>query len=160
MVVLVDILLARTWVSRRSGQNRYVSKEGQHSMRKTLLIILALVFSTCVSYAEGTPLNEVTTDQAIQIAVAAAEAKDFDTKETVVEVLKVKKGPERGPMRMVWLVRTFPKSMSDKVLHKDFWVIYLYPKGTMEGSAHTLGGDFTAFIDLYNGSIIDTWLGM
>jgi len=102
--------------------------------------------------------KEVSQERAIQIALDAAKKESFDVNGKDVEVLRFKSGLERGPMRIVWLRRTIPTTIAEKIEDKEFWVVYLYPYGAMIVPS-PLGGDFTAFIDLYDGSVLSTWTG-
>ena len=105
--------------------------------------------------------GELSVEEAIKFAVKDAAQKKYDTSNTEIEILKVKKGMERGPIRMVTLFRTFGPDMATAVATKEYWVVYFYPKGTMEKDGpKILGGDFTALVDLHSGDIIASRAGM
>jgi len=130
-------------------------------MLKTSSIFLALVLSVAilVSYSIAEEIADISVEQAIKVATKEAARNKFDTSKTDIEVLKVKKGLEKGPIRMVTLVRHFPKDMATAVISREYWVVYFYPKGQME-KADTLGGDFITLIDLHSGEVISTLPGM
>ncbi len=119
----------------------------------TVLFALASLLLVACSNKQRT---EITADEAIRIAAAHARTKNFETDSTDIEVLKVKKGIERGPIRLLSVVRYFPKDM---ILNNEYWIVLFYPKGMLEKSDH-LGGDFTALVDLHSGKILGSFAGM
>ena len=123
-------------------------------MAKSILIVLLLALSVFMAHAGENELPEITVEHAIQIASNAAKNSDFNTTNTRIEILKFKEGREKGPLRMVWLFRSYPKEISDKLINSDFWVIYFYPK-----EKFILGGDYTTFIDLYSGELLESFTG-
>jgi hypothetical protein len=128
-------------------------------MLKPTLLLLALVISPVLgSCGKGKVISELTVDQAIAVATKEAAKKNYDTTKADIEVLKVKKGLERGPIRMVALVPHFPKDMATAIITKEYWVIYFYPKGQME-KANILGGDFLTLVDLHSGEVIEAYAG-
>lgn len=100
----------------------------------------------------------MTADQAIKLATDEAKKRNYDTRQSDIEVLKVKKGMERGPIRVVTLVRLFPKDLAPVLMKNEFWVVLFYPKGELEKPG-TSGGDFIALIDLRTGKIIKSLAG-
>lgn len=121
-----------------------------------MVLFLALVLTVPIVKANGN--SEITADQAIRVAKKDAAKKKYDTSKADIEILKVKKGLEKGPIRMVTLVRLFPKDMAAAVTSKEYWVVYFYPKGQME-KADTLGGDFTTLVELHSGEVIYSLAG-
>ena len=124
-------------------------------MIKSIFIFLFLFFSTSLAFATEPTSIEITNDKAIEIAANAANSQGYNAKNSDVEVLKVKKGIERGPFRIVAISRFFP---IETVLNNEFWVVYFYPKGQLEKPT-ILGGDFTALIDLHTGEVLDSFAG-
>jgi hypothetical protein len=127
------------------------------SDRIFIVLVAALLFVISCSKEKGQA--EVTVENAIEIAAKYAAKKNFDAKTADVEVIKVKKGIEKGPMRMVFLLPKFPKDRAQIIFNSEFWVIYFYPRGTLE-KANTLGGDFIVLVDLYSGNVIESVAGL
>lgn len=125
---------------------------------KNLILFVLLMAALNISCAVNNANAEIASEEAIRIAADAAKKHNFDTSLADVELMKVKNGVERGPLRIVWLVRSYPKEISSKLLKEEFWVVYFYPKGQLE-NATILGGDFTTFIDLHSGKVIDAFVG-
>jgi hypothetical protein len=135
-------------------------RKGKQMLKtKQVILALALILPILGSCAKEKAKSEITVDQAISVAANEAAKKNFDTNNADIEVLKVKKGLERGPIRMVTLIRLFPREMAAVVINKEYWVIFFYPKGQME-KADTLGGDFTTLVDLHSGEVIASSAGM
>ena len=128
-------------------------------MKNRISVVLVAALLVIISCSKEKDRTELTVGNAIQIATKFVEKKDFDTKTTDVEVMKVKKGLERGPMRMVLLLPKFPKEKSQIIFNSEFWVVYFYPKGTLEKRG-ILGGDFIVLVDLYSGDIIESFAGL
>src|ERR1700690_3637091 len=106
----------------------------RNKMNKFKPLLFALILTVLCSWSCATKSeqSELTVDQAIRIAAKEAARKNYDSTKADIEVLKVKKGIERGPIRMVALIRIFPPEMSKAVISKEYWVIYFYPKGSLE----------------------------
>lgn len=119
----------------------------------TLLISVFLMNSICIS-GEA---NEIVCDSAIKIANDFAKRNNYDVSNSDIEIIKLKKGLERGPIRLVGLMRSFPIEM-DLLFKKEFWVVFFYPKGQLE-KPDTLGGDFCVLVDLYSGEVLDFFAG-
>lgn len=130
----------------------------KHRLLFLLIVLFLLVAQGCAKKNEG---GELSVDEAIKFAVKEASRKKYDTSNTDIEILKVKKGMERGPIRMVTLFREFGPDMATAVATREYWVIYFYPKGSLEKDGpKILGGDFTALVDLRSGDIIASRAGM
>lgn len=123
-------------------------------MRKQITIICLMLVSLCVTSAcEGKDKVEVPVENAIKIAAAIAKKKKYDTESADIEVMKVKKGIERGPIRLVWLMQYFPKEERKILFENEFWIVYFYPKGDLEKST-VLDGEFCALVELYSGKVL------
>ena len=127
-------------------------------MKNRISIVLVVALLVIISCSREKDRTELTVKNAIQIATKFAGKNNFHTKTTDVEVMKVKKGIERGPMRMVLLLPKFPRDKSQIIFNSEFWVVYFYPKGTLENRG-ILGGDFIILVDLYSGDIIESFEG-
>jgi len=114
-----------------------------------LLIVLLIIFSGC----KDGDKSEVTVEDAIRIALKVAEKKKYNTEPTDIEVMKVKKSIERGPIRLVWLLRYFQKEEEKTILENEFWIVYFYPKGLLEDPRY-LGGEFCVLVELYSGKVL------
>lgn len=125
----------------------------KHRLLFFLIIVLSLLVALgCAKKNQG---GELSVDEAIKFAAEEASRKKYDTSQKDIEILKVKKGMERGPIRLATLLQTFGPDMATVVATREYWVIYFYPRGT-----GILGGDFTALVDLHSGEIITSKLGM
>ncbi len=122
----------------------------------TLFIIILLLLIACSIKSIS---NEITVDEAISIATSFAKSNKYNTSDADIEVLKVKNGRERGPVRLVWMVRQFPKEKMPEIMHGEFWIIYFYPKGVLE-NREVLGGDFSVLVDLHTGKVVASRAGM
>ena len=129
-----------------------------HSLTIKQLIIINLLFSLSVMCAgcKGGGNLEVSPEDAIQIATKVAEQKKYDLKKADVEVLKVKKGIERGPFRLAILLLYFQKEEKQQILENEFWIVYFYPKGQLE-NPRFLGGSFCVLIELYSGEVMESF---
>jgi len=124
-----------------------------------ILIVLILCLSVILSCSKEPSKTEITITNAIRIATNFADKKKFNTQNADVEIVKVKKGLERGSITLTWLVTQFPRATALQVINNEFWVVYFYPKGQLE-SANTLGGDFCVLVDLYSGDVIESLVGL
>ena len=126
-----------------------------------ILVFMSLVFALLftASCSKNKDKSEITVEQAIQIAVKNATEKKFDTKNADIEVLKVKNGVEKGPLRILSIIRFFPGEKRKIIIDNEYWIIFFYPKGTLE-KPDSLGGDFTVLIDLHSGKILASYAGM
>jgi len=106
-----------------------------------------------MSCAEEKCNSEVSIDKAIQIATKAAQKKRYNVQTADIEILKVKKKLERGPIRVFCVIRQFQKEKQNLLFKKDFWIVYFYPKGNLE-RPHILGGDYCVIVDLYSGDVL------
>lgn len=116
-----------------------------------IVVFCFLVYLTSSGCAKGT--DEISANNAISLAKKVASESKFDISNTDIEVLKVKKGLERGPFRFAMIMRVAPKETWQGLLDKDFWIVFFYPKGQLE-NADTLGGDFITIIDLHSGKTL------
>lgn len=94
-----------------------------------LCMVLLLLVALGCGKKQG---DEISSDEAIKCAVKEASRQNYETNNTDIEILKVKKGLERGPIRMVTLFRQFGRDMATAIATREYWVIYFYPKGGME----------------------------
>jgi len=129
--------------------------ENERHMKTYILFPLGVVLLILFSCSK----SDISVDKAIQIAVTEAEKNHFDTKISDVEVLKVKKGIERGPIRIVSIMRYFPKERMKIILDNDYWIIFFYPKGNLD-HPHILGGEYTVLVELHTGNILASYAGM
>jgi hypothetical protein len=131
---------------------------------RSLTAIGVLVLSIAISKhivpvcLAGGDKIEVKIDQAISIAIELAKKDNYNTEIADVEVLRFKGDLEKGPIRAVLISDYFFGMELEGLLQKDFWLIYLYPRGQLE-SPRFLGGDFYAFIDLYSGEVLASFAG-
>lgn len=117
-----------------------------------LSIIIAIAVSASTScYSKNKEAIDST--EAIRIASISAAKDNFSIEQKDVEVLKVQNGLERGPIRFVWLMKYFLKEDIEILLQKEFWIIFFYPKGLLDGNK-VLGGGFCALVDLYSGEVL------
>lgn len=120
---------------------------------KIIINILILLFSLSISkHCYSSQLNEISIDKAIAIASDVAAKSTFDVKKTDVEILRVKNGIEKGPLRIVLLSRLSPEIFKIAIKN-EFFVVYFYPKDQLK-KGNILGGDFTVFVDLYSGEVL------
>ena len=119
-----------------------------------------MVLFLVVSCSGGKYNSEVSIDKAIQIATNAAQKKQYNVQKADIEILKVKKKLERGPIRLVLLINLlpFPKEKLNLLFEKEFWIVYFYPKGNLE-RPHILGGDYLVIVDLYSGEVLAEFEG-
>jgi hypothetical protein len=129
-------------------------------MSKTYLTCLVILLITVLlgACSKNNEQTDLTADQAIKIARNEANRKNYDTKNCDIEILRVKKGVEKGPIRLITLFQSFPRDLAPVIAKGEFWVIYFYPKGELE-KAHTLGGDFITLLDLHSGKVIEAIAG-
>ena len=118
-----------------------------------LLVSVFLMSSNCISGEN----KEIAYDKAIQIAKDSAKSNNYDVSSSDIEIIKFKRGLEKGPIRLVWLMRSFPIERN-LLFKKEFWVVYFYPEGQLE-KPDTLGGDFCVLVDLYSGEVLDFFAG-
>ena len=126
---------------------------------KNKYIVIISIFLAVYLLASIVPAKdkvEITSKNAIDIAIKSAEKKKYDTKIRSVEVLKVKKHEERGPIRLSWLIRYFPIEERDIIFKNEFWIVYFYPKGTLE-SPRILGGEYCVLVELYSGEVLSSF---
>jgi hypothetical protein len=102
------------------------------------------------SFAKG---MEVNPSKAIEIAYKVASDNNFSTKQTDIEIIKVKKGLERGPIRFSWLMNNFQKEEIQVLLSREFWIVFFFPQKLLDGN-HVLGGGFCVLLDLYSGELL------
>lgn len=121
----------------------------------SLITILSVLSLTSCAHNNKLEVSKI---EAIKIAKENASNYKLDSNNFDIEILKFKKGNNKGPMRIVWLFRNHPKSIAKELVDKEFWVIYLYPKGQLKNPT-ILGGDFKAFIDLYTGEVLYSFPG-
>jgi hypothetical protein len=115
-------------------------------------IIIAIAVSTSTScYCKKK--EAIDSAEAIRIASTFAANDNFSIEQKDIEVLKIKKGFERGPIRFVWLMKYFSREDIEILLQKEFWIIFFYPKGLLDGN-RILGGGFCALVDLYSGEVL------
>lgn len=126
--------------------------------RYTIIYIFVLI------YLAGIPCNakdrtEITPSRAVEIALDIAKEKRVVIKGKNIEIVRVKRGLERGPVRLSWLLRYFPYSHRKNVLENEFWIVYFYPKGQLNEprTAGILDGEFCVLIELYSGVILDSF---
>lgn len=96
---------------------------------------------------------EIAAKDAIAIAKAEATKKGYESSAKDIEVIAVRKGIEKGPIRLSWLIRYFPANERDFILRNEFWIVYFYPKGQLE-DPHILGGEFCALVDLHSSEVL------
>ena len=127
-------------------------------MKTRILISLVVVILVTVSCSKRDDRSEISVDKAIQIAVENAQKNKFDTKESDMEVLKVKRGIERGPLRILSIARYFPEEKLKILLENEYWIIFFYPKGNLDNPRY-LGGEFTVLVELYSGKVLASYPG-
>lgn len=115
-----------------------------------IAISIEICLLTSCSYVKSITVNSI---EAIRIATDTAVANKFSTKQTKIEIIKVTKGVERGPIRFVWLINNFPKEDIQILLKREFWIVFFYPKGLLDGNL-MLGGGFCVLVDLYSGEVL------
>jgi hypothetical protein len=132
---------------------------GRIMKAKSLTIIFIIIFLLIIACSNKTSSNDITVDEAIKIATSFAKSNKYNTNDADVEVLKVKNGKEKGPVRLVWMVSQFPKEKMPEIIHGEFWIVFFYPKGLLENRG-VLGGDFSVLVDLHSGKIVASRAGM
>lgn len=125
-------------------------------MLRKPVTILALIFLLIHPVIVAGDINMLDVNEAIKIAKRWASKNNYDYDQADIEILKVGKGTARGPVRFGWLSRYFSGKEIDSLIQKEFWIVYFYPKGLMEGKG-TLGGGFCAIIDLYSGEVLSSF---
>lgn len=124
------------------------------AMKVSIVMFLFVIFHFFIaSTSKGVDKPEISMDDAIRIANDLANTVNYNTTTADIEVLKVKNGKERGPIRLVWLMRYLSKDELPILLTNDFFIIYFYPKGLLEGRK-ILGGGFCALVELYSGNVL------
>lgn len=116
-------------------------------------LVFVILCLTKVTLANDRP--ETTYQYAIDVANREAKKLNYDPEKKDIEVLKVKKGIERGPVRLSWLLRYFPYEERKVIWENEFWIVYFYPKGNIDEPA-VLGGEFCVLVDLYSGKTLLT----
>ena len=105
----------------------------------------------------------ISQEEAVRISKMDAIANKFNLDNTELEVLKVKSGIEKGPMRLSLIIRRLSsKDDAKMILHREFWIIYFYPKGALDRLENTgvLGSGFCSLVDLHTGKIIFSFTDM
>jgi hypothetical protein len=115
-----------------------------------ILPLFILLNTSCYSKEDA----ELDQENVITIATNFVKQHGYSISDTEVELLRVKDGLEKGPLRVVWLRRSFGLTPDTSLFEREFWVVYFYPKGQLK-KPDMLDGDFCVFIDLYTGEIID-----
>ena len=118
-----------------------------------IVFFVILLTSFWVVSCSSAGSSEISADYAIHITRELAKNNNYDTSNVDIEILKVKNGPERGPIRLVWLINYIPKDEFQALTGSEFWVVYFYPKGALERPGR-LGGGFCALIELYSGKVL------
>lgn len=119
-------------------------------MKYRLMVVAFLSLLFVPSLCLG---DEITAKQAIEIAKShALSVYNYNAENVDVEVLRVKKGVERGPIRILWLMHTMLHEDPKVYWDRDFWVVYLYTKNLLNNPT-VLGGSFVALVDLYTGEV-------
>lgn len=118
-----------------------------------LFVVLFAFLWPSLSVSGGKSETELTASQAIKIASIFTTKNKYDATKVDVEAIKVTKGTERGPIRLLWLLRYFSGDEVDTILKNEFWIVYFYPKGFLEDRT-LLGGGFCVLVDLYSGKIL------
>lgn len=103
--------------------------------------------------------NELQADDAILIAIQTAKASNFNISKSDIEAIRVKDGYEKGPMRLVSIIRYFPKEKHKSLLSNEYWIVYFYPKGTLEKPGLLGGGEFYVLIELHTGKVLESFKG-
>ena len=116
-----------------------------------LLLFLLIVFRGLS--LEANDRIEISPSEAINIAIDVAKKQNFNVNNRDIEVLKVKGKIERGPIRLVWLIRYFPREERNILFNNEYWIVYFYPKGGLE-QPHILGGEFCALVELHSGDVL------
>lgn len=118
------------------------------------MLLFVMIFICFIAViCESSEKTEITVDDAVNIAKKLAITFNYDTSKTDIEVLKVKKGKERGPIRLVWLMRYLSKEELPTLIDNEFLIVYFYPKGLLDGRL-SLGGGFCVLVELYSGDIL------
>ena len=118
-----------------------------------IFLIISLLYCSGCIFFKNEATYEVSVARALKTAKYIAKKGNYNTTTADIEILKVKKGKEKGPIRLSWLIRFLPREDSAVLLHKEFWIVYFYPKGLLQGNG-VLGGGFGVFIELYSGDVI------
>ena len=127
-------------------------------MKTCILVCLVVVILVAVSCSKRDDKSEIGVDKAIEIAAKEAEKNKFDPKTSDIEVLKVKKGIERGPLRIMSIARYFPKERLKIILDNEYWIIFFYPKGNLDNPRY-LDGEYTVLVELHSGNVLASYPG-
>ena len=129
-------------------------------MKIILLFTILMNIVTC-SYAMSEKL--ISQEEAVRISKIDAIANRYNPDNKEIEILKVKLGTERGPIRLSWIIRRLSSKDDIKmILHREFWIIYFYPKGALDSHENigALGEGFCSLVDMHTGNVIFSFTDM
>lgn len=118
-----------------------------------MLLIVVAGFTAC-KYKQN---NELSIDDAVSIAKRVVTSKNIDVGKFDVEALKVKSKYEKGPIRLTFVARFFPKEKYKWLLDNEYWIVYFYSKGGLDKPDRLGGEEFYVLVDLHTGKVIGSF---